>query len=584
MIPGYTKNRNVQMVISLLQKHEIRNVVISPGTTILELTAGLQYSNKFELYSSIDERSAAYMACGIATESGEPVVIICTEATASRNYFPGITEAYYRQLPILVITGVHRYAEIGQLKPQIIDRSVSPCDTFKYKVQLPVIKDKEDEWQSMLKINQAILELKRHGNGPVHIDLPCCDGDYDFFTQELPDVRMINRYTSTDVLPGFPSGKVAVFAGSGMSFDKKLNQKIDNFCNSHDAVVFCDHTSGYKGKYRVQTALLAVQKKDYDIFNHIDLLIHIGGAVADEGTMQRMQKVKEVWRVNPDGELRDTFKKLTAVFEMEEKEFFQNYCGEKDMGDKYLAACKKNISEVCVPVEKLPFSNLYAAAVLASRLPEQSIIHLGLSNTIRAWSLFEFPPTVISRSNVGCRGIDGVLSTFIGASLVHKDKICFCILGDLTFFYDMNALGNRHIARNVRILLINNNGGGVFKLTGAPGQRFFGNDETDKFIAAAGHFGNKSDILVKNYAESLGFHYLTASTKEEFDKAISLFLTPDMTDKPIFFEIFTDDIKEREAFDIAYNIDASMAGKATQVAKQIMRERGKNFVKKIIPK
>lgn len=584
MISGYTSNLNIQFLIALLQKHGIKNAVISPGGTNFEFSAGLQYNGNFKLFSSVDERSAAYMACGIARETGEPVVISCTESTASRNYFPGLTEAYYRQLPILVIAGVHSYSEIGQLKPQVIDRGISPSDTFKLKVHLPIIKDKEDEWQSILKINQAILELKRRGGGPVHIDVPLNNKEFDFSFRELPDVRMISRYTYTDEFPDFPSGKVGIFAGSSINFDEKLIDCIDKFCAVHNAVVFCDQTSGYRGKYRVQTALLAVQKREYDIFNNIDLLIHIGGAVADESTMRRLQRVKEVWRVNSDGELRDTFKKLTAVFEMRESNFFNVYGNGKDSGDSYLQECRKSISKMVIPTEKLPFSNLYAAAKIAPNLPKYSVIHLGVSNTIRAWSLFDFPKSVMSHSNVGCRGIDGVLSTFIGASLVQKEKICFCVLGDLTFFYDMNALGNRHIANNVRILLINNNGGGVFKLTGAFGQRFFGDRETDRFIAAAGHFGNKSSELVKNYAENLGFEYLTASNKKEFEELVPYFLSPDLTEKSIFFEIFTNDYDEREAFDIAYNVDVSMSGKAAQVAKQMLGERGKNFVKKIISK
>ena len=173
MITGYTNNTSVQILIALLRKHGIKRAIISPGTTNLEFAAGLQYCGEFELYSAVDERSAAYMACGMAAATKEPVIITCTEATASRDYYPGLTEAYHRKLPVLAVTGVHRYAEIGHLQPQIIDRSVSARDALVMKVQLPIIKDKEDVWQTEIEVNKALLALRHRGGGPVHIVLSC---------------------------------------------------------------------------------------------------------------------------------------------------------------------------------------------------------------------------------------------------------------------------------------------------------------------------------------------------------------------------------------------------------------------------
>lgn len=317
MITGYTNNTSVQILIALLRKHGIKRAIISPGTTNLEFAAGLQYCGEFELYSAVDERSAAYMACGMAAATKEPVIITCTEATASRDYYPGLTEAYYRKLPVLAVTGVHRYAEIGHLQPQIIDRSVSARDALVMKVQLPIIKDKEDIWQTEIDVNKALLALRHRGGGPVHIDLPCCNDDYQFDLSQLPDSRMINRYSYNDTLPVVPEGKTAIFIGSHNEFSEEETKVIDSFCGKYDGVVFCDHTSGYHGKYAVYVGLVAFQKSGFDIFNDISLLVHIGGAAGDGPAMARFKAVQEVWRVNPDGELRDTFKKLSAVFEME---------------------------------------------------------------------------------------------------------------------------------------------------------------------------------------------------------------------------------------------------------------------------
>lgn len=575
MISGYTINTSVQILIALLRKHGIKKAIVSPGTTHLEFVAGMQYSGEFELYSSVDERSAAYMACGMAAESGEPVIITCTEATASRDYYPGLTEAFYSKMPILVVTGVHRYAWIGHLRPQVIDRSISAKDAFKLKVQLPIIKDKEDAWQTEIEVNRAILELNHRGRGPVHIDLPCCNDDYEFDITQLPDVRMIKRFAVSDALPEIPHGRIALFMGSHYRFSEEETAIINDFCAHHDAVIFCDHTSGYYGKYAVHAGLVSIQQSDFDIFNDIELLIHMGEPTGDGSTMTRLKRAKRVWRVSQDGEIRDTFGKLTAVFEMSEEEFCKAYCRNSEVvHEKYLQECLNCISNVKLDLNKLPFSNIYAAGKIAPSLPRNSYIHLGVSNTIRAWTMFEFPDTVTSGSNVGCRGIDGIMSAFIGASLVNTDRINFCVLGDLTFFYDMNSLGNRSIRNNVRILLVNNNCGGVMKLEGAPGYRFFGDAETDKFIAAAGHFGNKSKTLVKNYAENLGFEYISAASKEEFDAVYEEFISTEEKDKPIIFEIFTDGADDRDAFTIASSIEISASKMVKNLAKNVLGNKG----------
>lgn len=584
MITGYTNNTSVQILISLLRKHGIKRAIISPGTTNLEFVAGLQYCGDFELYSSVDERSAAYMACGMAASTNEPVIITCTEATASRDYYPGLTEAFYRKLPVLAVTGVHRYAEIGHLQPQVIDRSISAKDSFVMKVQLPIIKDKEDVWQTEIEVNKALLALKHRGGGPVHIDLPCCNDDYQFDLTQLPDFRFICRYNCGDIFPSIPRGKVALFIGSHAEFTEDATALIDAFCAKYDAVAFCDHTSGYHGEYGVHVGLVAFQQSGFDIFNDIALLIHMGEATGDGPALARFKSVREVWRISPDGELRDTFKKLSVVFEMNELDFFSKYVdSNEDVSKKtnYLEKCIETTESVLLDENKLPFSNVYVAAKIAPRLPENSYIHIGVSNTIRAWTLCNFPDSVKSSSNVGCRGIDGIMSAFIGASLV-RDELCFCVLGDLTFFYDLNSLGNRSIRNNVRILLINNNSGGVMKLEGAPGHRFFGDEETDKFIAAAGHFGNKSKSLVRHFAEDLGFDYITAENKEEFEKVYLEFISSNSREKPMIFEVFTDAADDREAFNIASSIEVSSSGRAKQLAKKLLGNNGTAKVKRFL--
>ena len=167
----YSSEINIQVVIALLKANGIRKIVVSPGATNFSLVGSMQGDPFFEIYSSVDERSAAYIACGLAAESGEPVVLSCTGSTASRNYLPGLTEAYYRKLPILAITSHQGTDRIGQLIYQNVDRRNPPHDAVKLSVELPVVKDERDKAFVIMETNKAILELRRNGGGPVHINL-----------------------------------------------------------------------------------------------------------------------------------------------------------------------------------------------------------------------------------------------------------------------------------------------------------------------------------------------------------------------------------------------------------------------------
>ena len=538
----YTSERHVLLLIALLKAKGIHKVIASPGTTNITFVASLQQDPFFDIYSAADERSAAYMACGLAAESGEPVVLSCTGATASRNYLPGLTEAYYKKLPVLAVTSVQSMANVGHIIPQVIDRSVVAKDVARLSVCLPVIKDENDAWACELKVNQALLALKRHGGGPVHINL---ETSYcrDFSVKQLPEVRVIDRITFHDEFPALPDGHVAVFVGSHKVWTKNETEALDKFCASHNAVVFCDHTSGYKGKYRFLSALVKAQTYNQPILPEIETLIHIGDVSGDYYTLGI--SVKQVWRVSEDGELRDTFRKLRYVFEMPESAFFAHYTDSEVGDDSYLALCKKAYEEVYGHIPDLPFSNIWMAQQLAPCLPENSVLHLGILNTLRSWNFFEIPVSVLSYSNVGGFGIDGDMSSLIGASLANPEKLYFGVLGDLAFFYDMNVMGNHHVGCNVRIMLVNNGRGTEFRNYNHMAN-MFGTD-ADAYMAAAGHYGNKSKDLVKHYAEDLGFEYMSASSKDEFNSAYQRFVMADMTDKPMLFEVFTDSRDESDA-------------------------------------
>lgn len=542
----YSNDKNALMLLFLMKEHGVRKVIASPGTTNLAIVGSMQHDDFFEMYSSVDERSAAYMACGLAAESGEAVAIICTGATASRNYLPALTEAYYRKLPILVIAGSHGEEVIGHLHSQVIDRAQAPKDTIKYSAYINPPATNKLEWSNNVQINTALIKLHQHGGGPVLINIVAAPGA-SFDVAELPKERVIKLYSHEETFPEMSNGKIAVFIGSHVQMSPTTQDAIDAFCLSRNAVVFCDHTSGYQGKYQVNFTLVnGLYHYDTEL-NQIDLLIHLGEVSGDTYTTSKL-KAKEVWRVSEDGEVRDLFGKLTSVFELKEESFFLHYTLHTDADDSYLKACISEYEKVYSKIPNLGFGNITIAKFLAPRLPKNSVIHFGIYNSLRTWNLFRLDNSIQCSCNVGGFGIDGPTSTLIGASLATPNKLHFLNVGDLAFFYDLNALGNRHIGPNVRILLINNGRGVEFRKKDHPGSKF--GAEADLYIAAGGHFGCQSTALVKHYAEDLGFEYMTADSIESLRTLAERFLTPEITEKPMLMEVFPSVENEVDNLDI----------------------------------
>ena len=573
-----TAERNVQIVLSLLKENGIKKVIASPGATNESLVASMQNDPYFEMYSCVDERSAAYMACGLAVESGEIVVLSCTGATSSRNYLPGLTEAYYRHIPILAITSSMPTANVGHLYPQCTDRSTPPIDSVRKSFCIESVKDEKDEWDRIVKVNAAISELRRNGGGPVHINL-ITQGCSDYSVKELLPVRKIERILYNSEFPELKDKKVLVFIGAHSPMTLNETKALDNFCEVYDTVALCDHTSGYKGQFRFLSSLVATQeaKKNSRLFE-CDVLIHIGDISGDYYTMGAI-KAKEVWRVDEDGEFRDKFGKLSKLFQMPIIEFFHHYSANKEKKDcTLLTQLQSANNRLMKDMPELPFSNIWIASQLAPVLPDNSVIHLGILNSLRAWNFFETKRSVQSFCNVGGFGIDGIVSTVLGASLCNKQRLYYAVLGDLAFFYDLNAICNRNISNNIRILLINNGRGVEFHTYKHSATKF--GEDTDRFIAAYGHNGRQSDTLVKEFAQSLGFDYITASNKDEFNECCSLFVNPGITSRPLLFEVFTQKVDDADVLRLVRTIDGKETIPMKKVIKNSLRAIGVDKVVK----
>lgn len=581
MEKGYTVERNAQILISLMKKHNVRKVVVSPGATNVCFVASIQQDPYFEIYSSVDERSAAYIACGLAEESDEPVALSCTGATASRNYVSGLTEAYYRKIPILAITSTQFTGRIGHNIPQVIDRSSSMNDIQRLSVELPVVYSAEEEWLCCVKANEALLELKHHGGGPVHINLTTTYSN-DYSCKELPEVRFIDRICVDDTFPKLSGKKIAIIVGAHNKWENSLTKLVDNFCEKYNAVVLYDHTSNYTGNYGVLANLITNQELYRPDCQNMDVLIHLGNV---SGAYMTLYPDK-VWRVNPDGEICDTFKKLEYVFEMNEEVFFNYYvvhAPNSSMDITYAEEWKKEREKILSEIPDLPFSNIWIAQQMSKKLPVNSVLHLAILNSLRSWNLFDIPKSIRGYSNTGGFGIDGCVSSLIGASLANPDIIYFGIIGDLAFFYDLNSIGNRHIGKNVRLLVINNGKGTEFRNYNHNAAKL-GND-ADKYVAAAGHFGNKSSVLLKHYAEDLGFKYCSASTKEEFLDNMDFFVSNKHYEQPILFEVFTSSENESDALKLVSRVDMGenqQTNVAKKIVKSILGESGVKTIRKII--
>lgn len=578
----YTNERNAQIVIALLKAYGIKKIVASPGTTNISLVGSAQNDQWFEMYSLYDERSAAYFACGLAEESGEPVVLSCTGATASRNYMPGLTEAYYRKLPVIAITSTHRQSHLHNLIGQVIDREIVPNDVSVLSVRLQYVKDSDDDWDCQIKVNRALNALKRDGGGPVHLNLETLNIRQNFDVKEIKGVKKILCRTIFDDLPDVPKGRIGIFVGSHQPWSEELTHSVELFCEQHNAVVFCDHTSNYQGKYKIMTAMLGSQDNYRSKACDMELLVHIGEISGSYESSHITTKTKAVWRVSPDGRLQDPYRKLTDVFDMREIDFFQYYTNTTSSSKttSYYDICKADNDKITIAIPELPFSNIWIAQRLSKRIPVNAEVHMGILNSLRSWDFFEVPAKVRMFCNVGGFGIDGCMSSMMGASMCHKDKIYFGFFGDLSFFYDLNIVANRHIGNNVRILLVNNGKGIEFRHY--THQAALWGDKADKYIAAGGHNGKQSPVLIKHFAQDLGYEYLTASNKQEFEKNAERFLTPEITEKPMIFEVFTTTEDETQAlYQLRHSVYTTKQFVKREVVKVLDKSIGSDGVNKI---
>ncbi len=536
----YSNYKSVQILIALLRQYNIRNIVMSPGGSDIPIVHSIENDDFFTCYSVVDERSAVYFAIGISQVMNEPVVCVCTSGTAVANYLPGMTEAYYQNVPIIAITADKNPYFQGQIETQKIKQKGIFGEVSKKSIELPFCKSEDEIWYCERIIKEALIAATHHGKGPVHINIPIIGSYANYDIVKLPGVKRLNIINCEtpdniwrdylDILTNLQ--KILIVVGQNMIFTKEDKTNIEKFFEKYNCVISVEHSSNLKCKGSVFTYPATETGNTNKNELVPDLVISLGNNVVSYGLkpfLRRNAKQFIHFAVDEGGRIRDVFQSLTDIFECSHSYFFRYFANNAPItasnNRQYYQYWKDVTEKINIP--DFPFSNFYVGKKLASIIPEKSVLHLAILNSTRIMQFFELKDNIRVFVNAGALGIDGCLSTFIGHAAATPE-LAFGIIGDLSFFYDMNAAGITHVGNNVRIVLLNNGGGSEF--------HFFNNKKDiptlNKHICAQ---HNKS---AKGWIKSLGYTYYSASSKNELDDILESFI--ENNSSPKFLEIFTD--------------------------------------------
>ena len=527
-----------RMAVSLLKSYGIKHIVLSSGSRNLNLARLFEHNSYFKTYSVIDERSAAFYALGIALQTREPVVICCTSGTAVSNYLSGITEAFYQEVPIIVLSTDRYPCLLGQTEDQTIPQMSVFHDVIKKAVSLPVTDGYLGDWESRRLICDALLEVNHHGKGPVQINIPIASIERPVPPKEayiLPKYRTIERIMPDDtdivwkkrVERLHTMKRILIVYGQQKPLDEQNKKLLKEFTSRFNCVVITDLLSNFKSEDSIQSLnlLRSISNEEFNEKLAPDVVITFGGKrMLNDPILPRLRAQKKPighWRVNEDGNVADPYRKLTRVFECSMEYFLRKFNELSDKKRKndgiYLKEWNELNSEV-LPNTTNDYSQLYSIDKVIGVIPKGSLVHLGIGNTIMFANRFKLADDVEVFCNMGTNGIDGSASTFMGHAVVTEKK-CFLLISDLSFFYDMNSIFNKKLTSNIRIMLCNNSGTNLLRHL------------KSEAITHA------HSISAKGWVESVGFEYIAANTKEEFDRQLKYFVSDD-ANNAIFWEVF----------------------------------------------
>ena len=475
-------------LVALIKAHGIREVVLSPGSRNAPLSLSFAADPFFRCHSIVDERSAGYVALGMIQASRQPVVVCCTSGSALLNYGPAVAEAFYQKLPLIVVSADRTEAWIGQMDGQTIPQYQVFGALVKRSVHVREVHSDEDLWHANRLINEALNAALMAGGGPVHLNMPIDEPLSDFSVQQLPVVRKI-----TMIHPAEADADGAALLASAMVKAKRpmlvvgqrlpasdnLSELLEILSLRFGVVVLAEHLANVDHAIASFDAILEHNKMEAP-----DLLITLGGHVVSKRLKQllRAQKPDQHILFSDDLEAPDTYQALTCVLRQNpvavlkktievllQKAAYNNisfsglgsYYSQWTQAASALSFDSENMRQnYC---EHLPFSDLYAVGKFLELLPENASILVANSSSVRHVQAFPLPKNTRVYCNRGTNGIEGTLSTAFGMALV-SDRPLYVILGDLAFFYDLNILTVKPFPKNLKVLLLNNGGGGIFDL------------------------------------------------------------------------------------------------------------------------
>jgi len=534
----YPKIPLAQSIIQICLSKGVTQIVISPGSRNAPLILGFVNNPAFECYSIADERCAAFFALGIAQQSNKPVAVICTSGSALLNYYPAFAEAFYSQIPLIVISADRPLSKIDIGDGQTIRQVNVFANHSLYNANLTEGASEENDAQINEAINQAYSN-----KGPVHINAPFEEPLYE--TEEelavdpiisafskIPQEISIHDLMAASTIWNASAKKLVLI---GVNQAKELDPEIvASFANDPSIVVMTETTSNLHHPSfinNIDTIITPFTEEDFEAFQP-DLLITFGGMLVSKRikAFLRKYKARAHWHIDP-WRAYNTFGCLTHHFEVHPNAFFNQIAlyttkVESDYSEKAQIIKAIRAEKHQVYTAKIPFSDFKAFEIILPTLPENSHLQLSNSSAIRYAQLFDIDPSITVNCNRGTSGIDGSTSTAIGAA-IGISKPTVLIAGDIGFLYDSNALWNQYVPKNFKIILINNGGGGIFRIL--PGHK-----ETPVFNT---FFETSHCLTAEHLARMYGFEYSIASDESSLKTKLNTLFAKN--EKPAILEIFT---------------------------------------------
>jgi len=540
------QNRNSLKILgSLMAQRGITQVVISPGSRNAPIISLFGNDRRFICYNVVDERSAGFFALGIAQQTGKPVAVTCTSGSAALNLAPAIAEAYYQRIPLLVLTADRPPEMIDQGFGQTIRQPGIYSNFIRKTLVLPEVATTLTQINSASRIcSEALNACINPVNGPVHLNIPLSEPLYgqtqalEFEPKDFQTIS-INRYIDPDKLKMMAerfnqSVKVMILVGQSNP-DKGLGGLLKQFVSEKGVVVLSETTSNLHGDEFILWIDRCLEAKETPDSTFVpDLLITCGTSVLSNKikVWLRNAQPKSHWHVDVDHLQMDTYGRLEISIPLTAVEFFSQilpFVSTKSnafqdswfsLSEKVKARHRQFLGESC------PYSDLKVFETIIENLPNDYDLQLANSTVVRYAQLFDYKKHFDVYSNRGVSGIDGGFSTAVGAALA-SGKPTLHITGDLAFFYDSNALWNKHYPKNLKVIVLNNGGGGIFRILDGP--------ESTGLLEE--HFEARQNLSVKGIVETFGLEYLQSNDMESLQPSLEkLFSNPN---HPAILEVFT---------------------------------------------